>query len=84
MTTSKYICIDYPNKGEVIIIFSDMLVHRDMARSNAHSGCQILSAGFVMENMTGRLVCYGESESLEIKSRPEIDTALVNKMLGGV
>lgn len=79
---AKYICIDYPIKGEAIIIFPETLVHKDMAQNNAHAGCKIISAGFTMENDTGRLVCYGRSESLGIDSRPEIDTAIVNKMLG--
>jgi hypothetical protein len=79
---AKYICIEYPGIGEAIIIFPEFLTHKDMARNNAACGCNIISAGFVQENATGGLVCYGDSVSLEIKSRPEIDTALVNRMLG--
>jgi hypothetical protein len=79
---TKYICIEYPIKGEVIIIFPEFLTHKDMARNNAHCGCKIVSGGFIQENATGRLICYGRSESLNIDSRPEIDTAIVNKMLG--
>ncbi len=64
---AKYICINYPGIGEAIIIFPEFLTHKDMARNNAHAGCKIISAGFVQENATGRLICYGESESLKIK-----------------
>jgi hypothetical protein len=81
---AKYICIDYPIKGEAIIIFPEMLVHKDVARNNAHAGCKIISAGFVTFVDAGHFICHGESESLGIKSRPEQDSELVNFMFGRV
>ena len=78
--TTKYIVIDYPEKGEAIIIFPEMLVHRHVARDNAHMGCKTISAGFVTLR-DGEFICHGKSESLGIKSRPE-DADLVNRMFG--
>ena len=78
----KYVVIEYPEKGECIIIFPDMLVHKDIGRNNAHMGCKIISAGFVTLR-DGEIICHGESESLKLKSRPE-DTDLANRMFGRI
>lgn len=82
--TTKYICIGYGLAGDSIFIFPAHVEHKTMAEHLVHEvlGFTVLSAGFVRENVTGRMVCFGESESLGIKSRPEIDTALVNRMFG--
>jgi hypothetical protein len=82
MKESKYICIDYGLAGDTIFIFPEYVVHKDVAHAMG-GGNPIISAGFVRRNHVGNLVCYGESESLGIKSRPDADSALANMMFGG-
>lgn len=79
--TAKYICIEYGQCGDTIIVFPAHITHGDFAH-NIPSYNHPLSAGFIRQVESGRFVCFGESESTGLKSRPEIDSALVNKMFG--
>jgi len=71
---AKYIVINNGHDKEVPILFSSLIEHRLMQR---HCG-KAISAGFVNCN----LQCFGESYSIGIKSRPDIDTRLVMDMFG--
>lgn len=76
---SKYIIID---TGMLIapIVFTELLTHVDVARSIAPGGT-ILGAGFCRIDKN-HYVCYGESVSLEVKSRGEADSKILNRFLG--
>ena len=82
--TAKYIVIDYPIAGESIIIFPETLEHKSVALNNSYAGCKIISAGFVLIDPDELLTCHGESESLHLKSRPELDSELANHMFGRI
>lgn len=90
---SKYIIIDTGSYA-LPVVFSELATHADVAR--ALGAQDILGAGFCYiqvceikynDNDTGqepRYVCYGESVSLKVKSRPEEDARILNKYLGVV
>ena len=70
---AKYIIVKTRDNGEYPIIFPLRVTHKQMATRNGEP----ISAGFVND----RLECFGESDSLGIKSRPE-DTAIIKDMFG--
>lgn len=77
MNLKKYIVID----GSPILFPTD-LIHADVAGKN-HTRVQ--SAGFflIWDSPKGlQVICSGESDSLAITSRPEIDQQLITKYLG--
>lgn len=77
MKFKKYIVID----GNPIL-FPNTLIHSDVAGSNHH---RVESAGFfqIWNSPKGPIViCSGESDSLSVSSRPEIDQVLISKCLG--
>ena len=95
MRRMKYIIIDN-GLEELPFIFSDLVNHNDMERALqrlVHG--DTVSAGFVVikheevgsHYMEGdptfetHFVCYGESISLDLKSRPE-DSDVLNRVLG--
>ena len=71
---AKYIVIYDENGGESVIIFPCYIAHSTMKFKVGN----IISAGFINCN----LQCFGESVSLNIKSRPEKDTTLAMNMFG--
>jgi len=74
----KYVTFDGHN-GEQIIIFPKIIQHSVMAEDVARSsfgGMRPISAGFVVGGQ-----CVGESESLRMKSRLDVDTALIERLL---
>lgn len=76
---SKYVIID---TGMLIapIVFTELLIHADVARAIASDG-EVIGAGFChIEN--NLYICYGESVSLEVKSRGEADSKILNRYLG--
>jgi len=74
---SKYIIVD-SLAPELPVVFTELFTHSDIARS---IGGKVHSAGFCyIEN--NRYVCYGESVSLKVKSRGEIDSKILNNLLG--
>ena len=76
---SKYIIVDNAN-GIIPVVFTELATHKDVARGSMPG--TILGAGFCSINVDGRYDCYGESTSLNVKSRGEEDSRLLNKFLG--
>ena len=78
MAINKYIIIN----GSPVLFTPD-LIHADMAGANKN----VESAGFFLitkDTETDRLkvICLGESTSLDICSRPEVDQQLISNYLG--
>lgn len=78
MTINKYIIIN----GSPVLFAPDF-IHADMVCANGN----VESAGFflirkdeVSESL--KVICIGESTSLSISSRPEIDQKLIASYLG--
>lgn len=74
----KYIVVRTPN-GEAPVLFPREFIHRWVARTL--SPMPVLSAGFVRLD-GGQPRCFGTSESLNLRSRPDRDSALVGQALG--
>ena len=70
----KYIIIDQ-GYAEVAVLFDVSINHSDM-----HVDAAIVSAGFV-DIVDGKAHCFGMSESLDMDSRPELDSKLVNYLI---
>ena len=67
------------HRGEEIIIFPEQIQHSVMAddvKKSSYGGMRPISGGFVVNGE-----CVGESESLRMKSRGDLDTALISKLL---
>lgn len=77
MKKMKYIIVDN-GQWDAPVIFDEFTQHFTVA---ANTPGEVISAGYVQFMPTG-LECYGESISLGIKARPEIDSKMINKMLG--
>ena len=81
---SKYIVID-TSLNEYAIIFPETLNHSDVAFAMTYGDLtKVMSAGFVsigVANNRPKCSVYGESISLNTKSRPE-DYKIVNQALG--
>jgi hypothetical protein len=85
----KYIVFENEFGNEVAIIFDQSIIHADMTRGIRRGGF-VVSAGFVdivdidaVEGTYGptlNVVCHGESESLNLKSRPVADAAIIYKL----
>lgn len=74
---NKYIVIE----GKPVL-FPCELIHADIA---GHNKAKVESAGFfLLRKAAGgtTVICSGESDSLSIASRPEIDQRLIAKYLG--
>ncbi len=69
------------NGPERAIIFDNELIHKNVARVHRVGGLVVVSAGFVKINGLN-VETYGESESLEMVSRPQ-DQAIVMQALVG-
>jgi len=81
MKQMKYIIIDN-GMYDTPVIFDEATDHSCIA--NALAGVNapnVVSAGFVRFTPDG-LVCYGKSTSLGIGSAGDVDSKLINKMLG--
>lgn len=80
MREMKYIIYDN-SLFDTPVIFDNARDHSDMAATlNLRQGA-ILSAGMI-RLYNGEVQCYGHSHSLQVKSRPEIDSKLISRMLG--
>ena len=75
---AKYIILD----NRTPIVFPETHGHNDMKFWVA-PGAECTGAGFVYINDKGEYVCYGESTSLQVKSRGAKDSAILNRFLGG-
>jgi hypothetical protein len=84
----KYIVFDFNGK-ETIVLFPRTLIHKEVSDAvktiktgrgrdwkRQYKDSNVISAGFF--DLDESDVCYGESESLCVKSRPEEDAALLN------
>lgn len=61
---------------DTFVIFPHSIKHSDMRLM----GKTVAGAGFTeMNRYTNQFACYGESESLKIKSRPEEDSAAITE-----
>lgn len=74
---AKYII----NDDLIPVVFSEVgPSHADVARA-LFPRSEIVGAGFCyIEN--NRYVCYGESVSLRVKSRDDVDSKILNRRLG--
>jgi hypothetical protein len=85
MINSKYIVIQIGGGLQMPIIFSSLQQHDVVARP---FGGKVLGAGFCViyldDSGRPKYDCYGESVSLDIKSRGEVDAQVLNRMLGVV
>lgn len=77
--TGKYIIFGDSGFPEAVA-FSETIVHKDIA--NGLGAKHIIGAGFFMM-IDGRFHCYGESISLDVKSRGVLDSEILNRDLGG-
>lgn len=74
---AKYIVFEERHIEEMVI-FSSLLQHVNIAH---RLRCEpVISAGFI-EIIDNEPVCFGESISLDIKSRGEIDTNVAKRVL---
>lgn len=83
MSTSKtkYIIVD--NHGvELPVIFSELMVHQEVAHALGYSDAQVLGAGFCEvggnDDGTADYNCFGESVSLRVMSRRRQDAEILN------
>ena len=78
---TKYVVFELENGIEDMIIFSGLVQHDWMARGLG----LIVSAGFISVHTDfggDQLIeCYGESISLNLKSRPEEDAKIAHRVL---
>jgi len=72
----KYIIVRDREEQEAAIIFPDRIIHREVARIHRASGTRVVSAGFCVIGEVVR--AWGESESLNMKSRPQ-DTEILKR-----
>jgi hypothetical protein len=81
ITKHKY--VRHSALGIIVWPMTDDLWHRHVGRlMQDTAGGTLVSAGFADFNGEGGPHCYGESESLKLKSKPAEDTALLRKQLG--
>ena len=59
-------------------VFSELMTHADVVRA---LGGEIISGGFCYID-EHRYFCYGESVSLKVKSRAQVDADLINRLFG--
>lgn len=74
---AKYIIV-IAHGMEMPIVFSELMKHTEMAGNQ-----KVVGAGFCyVDHKTGLYTCYGESTSLNIKSRNAVDEDILNELLG--
>jgi hypothetical protein len=76
---SKYIIADIYGVT-MPIVFPELLVHADVADALGARN-KVIGAGFCTVDDEG-YHCYGESTSLNVKSNYDVDSKLLNRMLG--
>lgn len=86
----KYVVMKTDEGQEFPIIFGDLVTHKGMADHVAHlyarerdkagdyGEAEPVSAGFLQVHGEG-FACFGESESLHIKSRGHVDDAVLKQ-----
>jgi hypothetical protein len=82
MYDTKYIVIKNLDGEPTIYLFPNRENHRQTAMKLTGGNLRdVISAGFC-GYVDGLFMCYGESSSLDIPSRYEIDTQLLNSLIG--
>jgi hypothetical protein len=71
----KYIISD----TGIPVVFSELQQHRDVARAMFK---KVVGAGFCYIAEDRMVTCYGESISLGIKSRGDVDSSILNRAFG--
>ena len=68
------------NDSDQIVIFPNGISHNVMvnALKTNNEDLKVVSAGFIKKEKDGRLFCYGNSSSLGVESRGDLDTILAN------
>ena len=76
----KYITYEHCDGYQAFVVFDNITNHNDMgARLRA---VNYLGAGFIGFGSDGVASCYGESESMKIKSRLRKDSEIINRFIG--
>lgn len=70
----KYLILQN-DRAEAPVVFSQLLSHHDIA-----GGKSVCSAGFCELDEDGRWMAYGQSTSLNVRSRPQ-DAQILNRHL---
>lgn len=85
MNELKYIIFQPKGMGPRAILFNGLLVHSLVAIAIKQQRFEIVSAGFCRIGQKGEtpMVCFGESESLKIASKPG-DSEIVSMTLAGM
>ena len=76
----KYIIVE-DGGLELAVVFNEILTHADVGAKYGRNN--IVGAGFV-ETDSKYWACYGESVSLDIKSRCSTDSRILAKTFGGL
>lgn len=90
MAKTKYIVVeDFPtgiSLLDVIFPFPEFIGHDDFARMVTRDGGKVISAGFVSmpDEYNPKGSCHGKSVSLDLKSRGEVDTKMLESQILGV
>jgi hypothetical protein len=66
------------SKDDTPVVFSDIQSHQEVASALSFL---VLGAGFCHIN-NKEFVCYGDSVSLNVKSRGPVDSLIINKVFG--
>lgn len=80
MARRKYIIVRQGTL-EVPILFSELQSHAEVAQ--AFNPFETVSAGFWGTNTDDQFVCYGDSFSLKLASRPVEDSRILNQLFNG-
>jgi hypothetical protein len=67
------------SKDDTPVVFSDFQSHQEVASALSFL---VLGAGFCHINDDKEFVCYGDSVSLNVKSRGTVDSLIINKVFG--
>lgn len=79
----KYIIVkqdEFDGTFEYAIIFPKEIIHKHVARIHRAGNVRVVSAGFCKLGETCE--AYGESESLRMQSRPEVDAIILTRDYG--
>lgn len=76
---TKYVAFRSCRGDDEIVVFPKIIQHSymaDMVEKNSFGGLDRVSGGFIINGQ-----CVGESESMRLESRGDVDTALLPKLL---
>ncbi|GGA84498.1 hypothetical protein GCM10008015_26610 [Flavobacterium palustre] len=80
MNDLKYVIFKPNSLEERAVIFNGMITHKTISDAIIkNEAFAIVSAGFL--SMDNVISCYGDSESLKMKSRGKIDELVISKTL---